>query len=602
MGNKNINAQRRKEKIEEEVKVEIEEEVKVEIEVDTDTTKPKSKTIQKIENRFLKRNIKKSDLTQEELELLKCLSKPKDAYYCAFCPNFPLISFRLTQDKSTSKKSLELILLEHEWAQEKDCSKITNVKQAETLIKSMVNNESKHKIVFKDKDLFRALNKFDKNLIEKNELHKLMKGNEMQNTSDDLLPFESLDDFHKYLEVVKKYKNIKEKIEFYNFGDINKNKAFSLFEFLLNIGLYGFGTLYEYLNALSISDFLTFDAVEHLNCGLKMENGDMIYELFNLNLINIKNVKKLNDNNLLAFIINNGLSIYEIYNCAILLKQFNIENMEFKDHEQYLKFTNDDPPNKSRIVKYGGFKYKDIIELTQDNYLLLIDNNYQEPNLLLALIKENQEEYDYKLIENIKCHSFIKLKSNQVFLVCGTNLFLMEFDGYELNTIKSLDYSINIAYNDFLCFELLNGDIIFTIKHDIFCYFNMKTFSIQAIIETNKIYVINTFNQLNDKNYFYFCCQFVCFEFNMKGKIKKLSKNNNSIANAKMLGDYYINNYNNSMNVIIDNDKIIFAKKLPSDKNSILIIDEKEKIFANLEFIEDKCTNISFYVIRKNNK
>ena len=30
--------------------------------------------------------------------------------------------------------------------------------------------------------------------------------------------------------------------------------------------------------------------------------------------------------------------------------------------------------------------------------------------------------------------------------------------------------------------------------------------------------------------------------------------------------------------------------------------DEKEKIFANLEFIEDKCTNISFYVIRKKNK
>ena len=33
----------------------------------------------KNDNRFLKKNIKKSDLTQEEIEILNCLSKPKDA-------------------------------------------------------------------------------------------------------------------------------------------------------------------------------------------------------------------------------------------------------------------------------------------------------------------------------------------------------------------------------------------------------------------------------------------------------------------------------------------------------------------------------------------
>ena len=54
--------------------------------------------------------------------------------------------------------------------------------------------------------------------------------------------------------MIIKYKALKEQISFYNLGNPNKNKAFAFFEFVLNIGLYGFGTLYEYLNALSIFD------------------------------------------------------------------------------------------------------------------------------------------------------------------------------------------------------------------------------------------------------------------------------------------------------------------------------------------------------------
>ena len=44
--------------------------------------------------------------------------------------------------------------------------------------------------------------------------------------SEDLLPFEALDDFHKILKVIVKYKNLNEKISFYNFGDTKKMRYF----------------------------------------------------------------------------------------------------------------------------------------------------------------------------------------------------------------------------------------------------------------------------------------------------------------------------------------------------------------------------------------
>ena len=86
--------------------------------------------------------------------------------------------------------------------------------------------------------------------IEQFKISEIVKEKYIKNTSDDLLPFETLDDFYEFLKVVIKYKDLKEKISFYNLGDTNKNKIFSFFEFILSVGLYGFGTLYEYLNAL----------------------------------------------------------------------------------------------------------------------------------------------------------------------------------------------------------------------------------------------------------------------------------------------------------------------------------------------------------------
>ena len=179
----------------------------------------------------------------------------------------------------------------------------------------------------------------------------------------------------------------------------------------------------------------------------------------------------------------------------------------------------------------------------------------------------------------------------------------MEYNGYELKAIKILNYSLEITKSDYLCYELLNGDILFDIKPNKFCYFNMKSFSIPTIIEKGVYENYTRFNQLNDKNYFYFFPSNIGYEFSIKnGKIKRILIDNNSKENAKKLGEYYINYYNSYMNIITENNKKIYTIDFRDEINDILIIDNKEKIFATLAFCENNYSMyIYFYKLRKHN-
>jgi len=142
----------------------------------------------KINNRFLKRNVKKSDLTTEELEILKCLSKPEEAYCCGYCPGFPLISFSIVKDPRDvihKKEMIELTLLDHNFGK----------KNGEYI---------SHR--FRDDKLSSALKKSSYSYIEEYSIKYIFKEKYKKNTSDDLLPFENLDEFHEYLKVVIKYR------------------------------------------------------------------------------------------------------------------------------------------------------------------------------------------------------------------------------------------------------------------------------------------------------------------------------------------------------------------------------------------------------------
>ena len=178
----------------------------------------------------------------------------------------------------------------------------------------------------------------------------------------------------------------------------------------------------------------------------------------------------------------------------------------------------------------------------------------------------------------------------------------MEFDGYELKTIKNVDYSIEVGNYNYIIYELLNGDIVFNIPHNKFCYFNIKVFSVQIIIEINNKEIINKFNQLNDKNYFYFFADEICYEFNTKGKITRKEINNTTKPNSKVLGDYYINYYNKKMNIISANNKKNYTKNCSEKINDIIIINEKDKIFAFLEFAKPSYTmQVCFFKLKKHN-
>lgn len=298
MGNENIKSNIR-EKVQK-IKTKHEEKVK-------EKEKNNYINMKKIDNRFLKRNVKKSDLTIEELEILECLSKPKEAYCCNWCPGFPLISFSIVKDPrdvGNTKDMIELTLLDHNFGKKK-------------------GEYISHR--FRDDKLNTVLKRSSYSYIEEYSIKYIFKEKYKINPSDDLLPFENLNEFHEYLKVVIKYRDLKNKISLYNYGNTKQNYVFTFFEYLLNMGLYGFGTLYEYLNALSISDYLKFEILEQYNCGIKMKNGDFIFETGKsiLLLKQVTNIIKVNDNNLCAFIIdtNYRFTDYKNPSCGIFLRK-----------------------------------------------------------------------------------------------------------------------------------------------------------------------------------------------------------------------------------------------------------------------------------------
>ena len=256
-----------------------------------------------------------------------------------------------------------------------------------------------------------------------------------------------------------------------------------MFELLLTNGLYGFGTLYEYHNALSIYNFLNFEDLKQYNIGFDLKDGDIIYELKKFNLYQVVKIKKLNNNDLFAFIIDqNNWRNYLIrknIKCGIFLETLTIEN-NFIDYcnfnDRYLECKEPDLPHK-KILLNSGSTFEDIIELEKDKYILLSDNN-----LIIATFNENLNNYEYQKIPDLKCLMIQKLKSGKILLINELNVNLMKFKDNQLIIIKSQTislpklYQINIKGFKFLSYELLNGDIVFTIDAKRFCYFNIKTF------------------------------------------------------------------------------------------------------------------------------
>ena len=238
--------------------------------------------------------------------------------------NFPLITFeKILENRkyADNKYMLELTLEEHNFNKKPD-------------------QYISHR--FRDDKFNAAVNMYNRSYIEKYKINQLIKeGYKYEEyISNDLLPFESLNDFYEYLKVAIKFLDMKKIIEFYNYGDSKKNKCFTFFELLLSQGLYGFSTLYEYQNALSIYNFLNFEDLKQYNTGFDMINGDIIYELSFFEVQQIKKVVKLNNNNdLYTFIVDIKYRFgdYRFPNCGIIFDEIK-ENTKFIDKKRKFKF------------------------------------------------------------------------------------------------------------------------------------------------------------------------------------------------------------------------------------------------------------------------
>ena len=505
-------------------------------------------------NRYLKRNVKKSQLTKEELNILECLKKPREVYRCGYCIGFPVITF--SKVKKNFSFNLELTLEEHNWKHN-----------------SNNNNYISHR--FLDDSFRSALNIYSKSYIEEHEINILLKEKYEKNISDDLLPFETLDDFYEFLKVLIKYKDLKEKIALYNLGNTEYNKVFTFFELLLATGLYGFGTLYEYLNALSILNFLNFDDLKKYNIGHKMKNGDYIYNTRNYEIDQVINIIRLNDDGLLAFFFDVDYKFSRYNNkplCGIFLNR--VTSDSYLPSMKYLKYNENDPPDKNVIVKYNNRNYKDIIELEEDKYLLLVDDY----NIITALIIDNSNKYEYKLIKDIKCFAFLKLKNKNIFLLNNSNICLKQFNGNDLINLKSYPNSIQDIDFNYLIQELSNGDILFTNDRKSFCYFNMKTFMIQAVYKVENDII--GFNQLNN-NKFYFFVNKLSYEVNLKNKKLKPT----SQVNCIMIDKYKVYSRYNTIYILNENNQNIYSEKIYSSSR-IILVNKKEKMFASLSFNE----------------
>lgn len=460
-----------------------------------------------VENRYLKRNIKKFSLNEFELELIESLPKDKISYICKWCKKMPLLKF--SKESQYSWNDFKAIISKHENCVDKTYFSRGHVDPADVII------------------------------LEKEKFHtsypKGLDNLKIKDYSDDKsLPFENREDLDKFLDAVTVFNHLKKVISKYNFGDYKKNYVFMFIQYFLTIGLYGFGTLYEYKNAIEISQYLNFYDTKYGNAIEKMNDGDKIYQVQEFILYKkIKKYKKLNEKNLYAFFIDektddNTLN-YGIY----------IDNLgdNFLDESYYnreiLKSENNQAKNKKLIFQYQNKKYEEIIELEPFVYLLHLDND----DLIIASYNSTNLQYDFIQL-NINCYQAIVLKSKQIFILTENNLLLTEYNNNKnLDIIKSYESFNGQKYSNFkpFCYELLNGDVIISVYFNKFYYFNIKYFNIQTIYNNidgggfsdyyryNDIKITYGIKQNNDINSFIFINRGDFYNINLKnGKVKKV--------------------------------------------------------------------------------
>ena len=403
------------------------------------------------ENEFIPKNIDLKLLSQTDQNLIYNIPYIDFTYICTYCGKIPKLEIKYDEEEGH--------------------------------IKGFYFNECGAKI---------KLDNSKNNLgLKKTPLGTLYKSNYMNINSNEILknenklPFETINELNEYLKVYKSYLNLREEIKKYNFGETINNELFSLFEDLLQIGLYGFGTYNEYKNSIIIKEFLMekfkiFNKIQILTNGLKLLRFNYITFKKTVNVIHLKD-------NIIAFKYYNKDYYYKF--CVIKFNLNNDNNFDLNIYQKYFIFDSyKDIPlelRKNFILCNEKLYFDKIIYFGKNEYLVLSTG---KKNILFKFyFDENINEYLYKTydikIEKDILNIFV-LDNNDIIVISVSHVYIFTID-YSSNSLLRvrLFYNLNTSNHKPTLLKMKNGNFIINFSEKLI-YFS-KSYEIISIFKTN---------------------------------------------------------------------------------------------------------------------
>jgi len=384
-------------------------------------------------NEFILKNIYLKSLSQEDQNIINSIPYIDSTFICVYCKKITKIDIKY--DKS------------------------------EGHIIALYFNECGKKIKLDDNNNF-GLKKISLQTLYKENYMNINTNKILKNEQN--LPFETIDELNEYLKVYKSYLNLKEEMKKYNFGDTKNNELFSLFEDLLQIGLYGFGTYNEYKNSIIIKEFLMekfkiFNKIQVLTNGLKLFRYNYVTFKKTANVIHLKdNIIALNYHN-------------KNFNNKFCLLKLEINNNNFFESNIYQKYFEFDSYKdipiefrKNFILCNETINFLNIFCFENNEYLVQPENIKM---LYKFYFDENINEYLYKTFDiNIKedIANIFVLDNNDIVVITFTHVYILRID-YSSNALICVKqfFDLNIPYHRPNLLKMNNGNFIINFQRKI---------------------------------------------------------------------------------------------------------------------------------------
>lgn len=528
-------------------------------------------------NSFTKKGVDINLLSEEYKKIIKQIPSIDFTYICKKCKNIPKINIEYCKYKNNNLTSGEYI-------------------------GKILFNECNYSITLNEDNIDNNELNLEKVSLTKLKEENYMNINQWRNNNDNFINFESLDNLNQYIKVYYDYLNIKAIIESYNLHDTKNDKIFTLFENLLLIGFYGYGTIYEYENSIVIKQF----SLDKFYMYAK-EYFLRFNKLVNINTINIKNTDVIHidgDENLYALIPYYKDNIN--YRGCFISKYENFLDKSFdaKKCIDYCHKINSIPKEKKKNILFREEDeyLEDIISLGENKYLIrkerrkFFNVRFDDSRVYTYIFDDQKNEYIIEKIKfdndkDIEIEKINLFKKNKILVETAYNLYIYEFNNENNNVkfklIKKFEITSDEKFRDMRgkksLIEANNGDIIYYYPSKL-VVISTITYQIKTIIKLNGHIFLEQIskNLLCIDDIWKFDFSSLCLDIN---KIKLIRVNSIDKKNS-----YYLNNNiclekrsNNFYILDLKLKKIIISRQIDdiNIKNTkVFIFNKKENIFG----------------------